>query len=63
MKWGVDVDSPDSDGRTPLHWVSRRGGGAAHPARFGRARWGGRERAAGGRAPALAARCQLAARH
>jgi hypothetical protein len=24
MKWGVDVDSPDGDGRTPLHWVSRR---------------------------------------
>ena len=22
MKWGVDVDAPDGDGRTPLHWVS-----------------------------------------
>lgn len=21
MKWGVDVDAPDADGRTPLHWV------------------------------------------
>lgn len=28
MKWGVDVDSPDSDGRTPLHWV---GGGGLGP--------------------------------
>jgi len=27
MKWGVDVDAPDHDGRTPLHWV--RIGGAS----------------------------------
>jgi hypothetical protein len=25
MKWGVDVDSPDHDGRTPLHWAAYKG--------------------------------------
>lgn len=25
MKWGLDVDSPDNDGRTPLHWACYKG--------------------------------------
>ena len=25
MKWGMDTDCPDSDGRTPLHWASYKG--------------------------------------
>jgi palmitoyltransferase len=25
LKWNVDVDSPDQDGRTPLHWAAYKG--------------------------------------
>eukprot|EP00877_Chromochloris_zofingiensis_P000754 jgi/Chrzof1/1067/Cz01g38320.t1 len=25
LKWGVDVDIPDNDGRTPLHWAAYKG--------------------------------------
>lgn len=25
MKWGMDTDSPDNDGRTPLHWACYKG--------------------------------------
>lgn len=25
LKWGVDVDAPDGDGRTPLHWAAYKG--------------------------------------
>lgn len=25
LKWNVDVDSPDTDGRTPLHWAAYKG--------------------------------------
>ncbi|WPT14430.1 Protein S-acyltransferase 24 [Picochlorum sp. SENEW3] len=25
MKWGIDIDSPDADGRTPLHWAAYKG--------------------------------------
>lgn len=25
LMWGIDVDSPDSDGRTPLHWAAYKG--------------------------------------
>ena len=25
LKWGADTDSPDNDGRTPLHWAAYKG--------------------------------------
>jgi palmitoyltransferase ZDHHC13/17 len=25
LRWGVDVDTPDDDGRTPLHWAAYKG--------------------------------------
>ncbi|KAL6749488.1 ankyrin repeat-containing domain protein [Haematococcus lacustris] len=25
LKWGVDMDTPDADGRTPLHWAAYKG--------------------------------------
>jgi palmitoyltransferase len=25
LKWGMDVDSTDLDGRTPLHWAAYKG--------------------------------------
>lgn len=25
LKWSVDVDSPDQDGRAPLHWAAYKG--------------------------------------
>ncbi|KIY98415.1 hypothetical protein MNEG_9549 [Monoraphidium neglectum] len=37
IKWGVDVDSPDSDGRTPLHWVRGAAAAARRAAAWGAA--------------------------
>lgn len=25
LKWGVDIDAPDNDGRTPIHWAAYKG--------------------------------------
>jgi ankyrin repeat protein len=25
LKWGIDVDAPDNDGRTPIHWAAYKG--------------------------------------
>jgi hypothetical protein len=25
LKWGIDADAPDHDGRTPLHWAAYKG--------------------------------------
>ncbi len=25
LKWGIDMDQPDNDGRTPLHWAAYKG--------------------------------------